>query len=202
MRYYRMQPGTSPRIYYVLAVMDDETMTLTFHGTDREMTEVVTAREDGWIVTPRGGLYPPVSHSRWQEQEVRTEEIVCDPTPDPSPAREGNGCASLAAETEARQQQREQEKPSRARRKPRRNTPDIEPARNQRSAAADNHHDTDTAQPLPSHAGEGTGVGSHTSLWPAVAAFAAACVALVVVYESGLLIPVGLIGAVAGGVLR
>ena len=162
MKQYRMQPGTSPRIYYVLTVMDDGAMTLTFHGSDREMTEVVTTREDGWIVTPRGGLYPPVSHSRWQEQE----------------------------------------NPSRARRKPRRNTPDIDPARNQRSAAADNHHDTDTAQPLPSLAGEGSGVGSHTSLWPAVAAFAAACVALVVIYESGLLIPVGLIGAVAGGILR
>ena len=144
MKQYRMQPGTSPRIYYVLTVMDDETMTLTFHGTDREMTEVVTTREDGWIVTPRGGLYPPVSHSRWQEQ-----------------------C--------------EQEKPSRARRKPRRNTPDIDPARNQSS---DISH-----QP-------------SKPLWPAVAAFAAACVALVVVYESGLLIPVGLIGAVAGGILR
>ena len=166
MKQYRMQPGTSPRIYYVLTVMDDETMTLTFHGNDREMTEVVTTREDGWIVTPRGGLYPPVSHSRWQEQEVRTEEIVCDPTPDPSPARDGNGCASCS---------RRRCNSGHA------DTSDIDPARNQSS---DISH-----QP-------------SKSLWPAVTAFAAACVALVVVYESGLLIPVGLIGAVAGGVLR
>ena len=172
-----MQPGTSPRIYYMLTVMGDETMTLTFHGTDREITEVVTTREDGWIVTPRGGLYPPVSHSRWQEQ----------PHPQPLPRREGGGCAS------------------RSRRRcnnSHTDTPDIDAARNQRTAAADHHHDTDTAQPFPSHAGEGSGVGSHTSLWPTIAAFAAACVCLVVVYESGLLIPVGLIGAVAGGILR
>ena len=193
MKQYRMQPGTSPRIYYVLTVMDDETMTLTFHGTGREMTEVVTTREDGWIVTPRGGLYPPVSHSRWQEQEaeeeteVRTEEIVCDPTPDPSPAREGNGCASRSC---------------RRCNSGHTDTTDIDAARNQRSADADNHHDTDTAHPCPLPTGEGLGVGLHASLWPAVAAFAAACVALVVVYESGLLIPVGLIGAVAGGILR
>jgi hypothetical protein len=192
MKQYRMQTGTSTRIYYVLTVKDDGAMTLTFHGTDREMTEVVTTREDGWIVTPHGGLYPPVSHNRWQEQ----------PHPQPLPRREGSDCASRSTETEARQEQCEQENPSRARRKPRRNTTDIDAARNQRSAAADNHHDTDTAQPLPSLAGEGSGVGSHTSLWPAVAAFAAACVALAVVYESGLLIPVGLIGAVAGGILR
>ena len=172
MKQYRIQPGTSPRIYYVLTVKDDETMTLTFHGTDREMTEVVTTREDGWIVTPRGGLYTPVSHSRWKEQEaeevteVRTEEIVCDPTPTPSSAKDGNGCASRSCRrcnsghTDAS---------------------DIAAARNQPSAISH--------QP-------------SKSLWPAVAAFAAACVALVVVYESGLLIPVGLIGAVAGGILR
>ena len=172
MKQYRMQPGTSPRIYYVLTVMDDETMTLTFHGTDREMTEVVTTREDGWIVTPRGGLYPPVSHNRWQEQEaeeeteVRTGEIVCDPTPTPSPARDGNGCASRSR---------------RRRNSGHADTSDIDAARNQGSA--------DSHQP-------------SKSLWPAAAAFAAACVGLVVIYESGLLIPAGLIGAVAGGVLR
>ena len=82
MKQYRLQPGTSSRIYYLLTVKDDGTMELVFHGTDRTLTEEAGVNQDGWIVT-KGAMYPPIDHpnGRWQlMDDVRglTEEVRCD----------------------------------------------------------------------------------------------------------------------------
>ena len=80
MKQYRLQPGTSSRIYYLLTVKDDGTMELVFHGTDRTLTEEASVNQDGWIVT-KGAMYPPLNSGRWQQMsEVRnqTEEVRCD----------------------------------------------------------------------------------------------------------------------------
>lgn len=73
MKQYRLQPGTSSRIYYLLTVKDDGTMELVFHGTDRTLTEEASVNADGWIVT-KGAMYPPLADGKWKEVECR--EIV------------------------------------------------------------------------------------------------------------------------------
>ena len=74
---YKLQPGTSGRIYYLLTVKDDGTMILYFHGTDRSLTyNNVRENENGWIVTD-GTMLPPLASGRWQTtgttQSVATE---------------------------------------------------------------------------------------------------------------------------------
>ena len=62
-------------------------MELTFHGTDRTLTEEASVNQDGWIVT-NGAMYPPIDHpnGRWQEVECSTfvpqEETTTDSTDD------------------------------------------------------------------------------------------------------------------------
>ena len=73
MKQYRLQPGTSSRIYYLLTVKDDGTMELVFHGTDRTLTEEASVNADGWIVT-KGAMYPPLADGKWKE--VECSEIV------------------------------------------------------------------------------------------------------------------------------
>ena len=91
MKQYKLKPGTDSRIYYLLTIKDDGTMTLYFHGTDRSLTEEASVNHDGWIVT-KGAMYPPIDHpnGRWQlmadvrcqTAEVRNAEnpIQCNMT--------------------------------------------------------------------------------------------------------------------------
>ena len=87
MKQYKLKPGMSSRIYYLLTVKDDGTMELVFHGTDRTLTEEASVNQDGWIVT-KGAMYPPIEHpnGRWQEVEcseiVPQEETTTDSTDD------------------------------------------------------------------------------------------------------------------------
>ena len=99
MKQYKLKPGTDSRIYYLLTIKDDDTMTLYFHGTDRSLTEEASVNQDGWIVT-KGAMYPPIDHpnGRWQQMsEVRnqTEEVRCD-------ENEKQNCNMIQTRTEVR----------------------------------------------------------------------------------------------------
>ena len=74
MKQYRLQPGTSSRIYYLLTVKDKGTLTLEFHGTDRVLTEDAAVNQDGWIVT-NGAMYPPLTSGKWNE--ISVEDVRC-----------------------------------------------------------------------------------------------------------------------------
>ena len=65
MKQYRLQPGTSSKIFYLLTVKDNGTMLLYFKGTDRSITEEVTENADGWLVTKNGSQLPPLSNQKW-----------------------------------------------------------------------------------------------------------------------------------------
>ena len=67
MKQYRLQPGRSCRIYYLLFVNDDGSMELEFHGTDRTLKEKAYVNEGGWILSG-GSMYPSIGHpnGRWK----------------------------------------------------------------------------------------------------------------------------------------
>ena len=65
MKQYRLQPGTSSRIFYLLTVKDNGSMLLHFKGTDRSFTQEVNEDADGWITTNNGSKLPPLDNKKW-----------------------------------------------------------------------------------------------------------------------------------------
>ena len=251
---YRLQPGTSARIYYVLTIMDDGRMMLHFHGTDRSLTDEATLREDGWITT-KGAMFPPISCKKWMELDVTehtgtvpavsseapaeriTEglspacEVAADvvevepveesnPEPltlNPEPAndellslyerqqqelehlrqqnarlmaeRESMGSSLRSTKSEENLNSKssgsdELEIPVRRQRRPKRQ-------RIEREVEREDHREPLTLNPEPK-------CGWLKPLMVAAASIAAC----VVIYETGMLIPLGLIGMAAGGILK
>ena len=165
---YKMMLGTSGKQWEQLTVKDDGTMTMTFHGTDREICHEVTENADGWLCYP-GGMFPGLESGRWQLIALRGQ-APCNP---PS--------ATHTGDSPREPRPRRQRKP----RKPRvaldgrtaENTSDISP-----QPSSINHQPSATMK--------------------AIGMVAAATVALFVIYETGLLIPLGLIGLASGGILK
>ena len=250
MKQYKWQPGTSARIYYVLTVKDDGTMTLQFHGTDRSLTDEATVNADGWIVT-KGGMFPPISCRKWMELETEavTEETYLPTQSQSSPNADGlspndtsvvsanlaehnvylptqsslspnavvpspDGMAALLTMYERQQQELDllrqqnarlmaerEEQPTRYQRRQRRRTAQreqpspVSTADSRRQSAGINAA-ADTAEANSSL------FTLHSSLLKPLGLVAASVAACVVIYETGLLIPLGLIGLAAGGILK
>jgi len=202
-----MMLGTSGKQWEQLTVKDDGTMTMTFHGTDREICHEVTENADGWLCYP-GAMYPGLASGKWQlteevqgtvpavgseaESERTTEglSLMCAEPAVPvesEPTYRGQSPCNPPSATHTGDSPREP-RPRRQRkpRKPRveRQEPDI---RHQPSSIS---HQTSSIDHQPS------------STMKAIGMVAAATVALFVIYETGLLIPLGLIGLATGGILK
>ena len=194
---YQMKHNVQGTIYSLLTVESDGQMTMTFHGTDREICHDVTENADGWLCYP-GAMFPGLASGRWKlmddvrgltadvvettepaEPEVietttdctdctNNEPVIVNPEPFARP--EG----TLAnARTVNHPRPRRQRKP-----------------RVERQSSAISHQPSDIDRPQTS------------STLKAVGMVAAATVALLVIYETGLLIPLGLIGLATGGILK
>ena len=221
---YKMMLGTSGRQWEQLTVREDGTMMLYFHGTDRSVTQRVTLVEDGawkgWLKSEGGSLYPGIESGKWQAvddgrgkmEDVRGKmDDVVETTENHAEAEE---CESpIADETITNQQQMNPqtevtESPIadetitnqprvRRQRKPRK--PRVE---RQEPLTIDHSPLTIDHSPLTIDHSPLTVNRQTSSTLKAVGMVAAATVALFVIYETGLLIPLGLIGLATGGILK
>ena len=191
---YQMKHNPQGTIYSLLTVESDGQMTITFHGTDREISHEVTENADGWLCYP-GGMFPGLASGKWNmmddvqgtvpavgseaESERTTEGLspMCEPAvPVESALREQAPCNPPSA-THTGDSPREPR--PRRQRKPR-----VE-------------HQTSSIEHQPSALDH-----QPSSTLKAVGMVAAATLALFVIYETGLLIPLGLIGLATGGILK
>ena len=180
---YQMKHNPQGTIYSLLTVESDGQMTMTFHGTDREISHEVTEDEDGWLCYP-GAMYPGLQSGKWQAvaAQMRNEELVINKVALTSVKEMRNENEEMKNEVAVDEPVIvDQPRPRRQRkqRKPRveRQTSSID-----HQPSAISHQPSDTMK--------------------AVGMVAAATVALFVIYETGLLIPLGLIGLATSGLLR
>ena len=226
---YKMMLGTSGKQWEQLTVKDDGTMTLYFHGTDRSVTQQVTAVTEGewkgWLRSEKGSMWPGIDSGRWQPMEANyeqqttadvTDEATPEPTTDvtdvatPKPTTDVTEVAEevepmepteqtevIVTTTEAQIAQMQAQCAERFAREdiPQPSTTPTPRPRRQRKPRVEHHPSSISHQPSAiSH--------QTSSTLKAVGMVAAATVALFVIYETGLLIPLGLIGLATGGILK
>lgn len=229
---YKMKHNPQGTIYSLLTVESDGQMTMTFHGTDREICHEVKENADGWLCYP-GAMFPGLESGRWQavapqmrneklemrneNEEMRNEVAVPETTTDdtdctdnyaepevietntnytnytnnepvivnPAPfARPEGTLANARTLNQAKpKRQRKPRKPRVERQEP------FSPCERPEVERTINH------EPL-------TVNRQPSATLKAVGMVAAATVALLVIYETGLLIPLGLIGLATGGILK
>lgn len=203
---YQMKHNPQGTIYSLLTVESDGQMTMTFHGTDREISHEATLTEDGRIAAA-GSLFPGLKSGKWQlmddvrcmmadiqgtvpavgseaESERTTEGLspMCaEPDVPVESAFRGQAPCNPPSATHTGDSPREPR--PRRQRKPRK--PRVE---HQEPITVNHSPLTVNRQP--------------SSTLKAVGMVAAATVALLVIYETGLLIPLGLIGLATGGILK
>ena len=174
---YKMTLGTSGRQWELLTVESDGRMTMTFHGTDREICHEVTENADGWLCYP-GAMYPGLASGKWQLTEEEPIAVAAKPQPTEQPTVNHDCNATLSEREPLIVNQPSRPKRQRKARKP--------------------------AVALDGRTAEHTSGISHqpSATLKAVGMVAAATVALFVIYETGLLIPLGLIGLATSGLLK
>ena len=184
---YQMKHNPQGTIYSLLTVESDGQMTMTFHGTDREISHEANVTEDGRIATG-GSLFPGLASGKWQlmdDGRCKMDDGRCMMADEPLTMNPES--LTLNPEPLTVNHSRRQRKP----RKPR-----VE------------HQEPDISlSPCPSPKGEGSSQPSDirhqtSDTMKAIGMVAAATVALFVIYETGLLIPLGLIGLATGGILK
>ncbi len=211
---YKMMLGTSGKQWEQLTVKDDGTMTMTFHGTDREICHEVTENEDGWLCYP-GAMYPGLKSGKWNKMDdgrCKMEDVVeatepaeqavaanCVPHSDlqvrePQPTEQVREPQTVV-EAQTAQQQLEpvvvETKPKRQRkeRKPRIVTENGHGLHGRGETSI--RRDIETQEPTSDNG------------WLRSAGYlAAASVALLVIWQTGLIIPLGLIGLATSGLLK
>ena len=89
---YQMKHNPQGTIYSLLTVESDGRMTMTFHGTDREISHEANVTEDGRITTG-GSLFPGLESGKWNKMDdvrcmmadepltVNPEPIIVNPEP-------------------------------------------------------------------------------------------------------------------------
>ena len=204
---YKMMLGTSGKQWEQLTVRDDGTMMLYFHGTARSVTQQVTAVTEGewkgWLKSEKGSMWPGIESGRWtltSGSEADNEQQTTADCTDEGPIEQVAEVVVTATESQIAQMQapcaerfaREdipQPTPAprpRRQRKPRK--PVAESAR--RNVIAESRYN-DTTKLISDNA------------WLRSAGYlAAASVALLVIWQTGLIIPLGLIGLATSGFLK
>lgn len=223
---YKMMLGTSGRQWEQLTVSEDGTMMLYFHGTDRSVTQRVTLIEDGawkgWLKSEGGSLYPGIESGRWQAVDcpaesaeiaesaadavvVVTNTDCTDDTDKPLTATQEPQVTTINPAPVVTQEPPVVVRASRPRRQRKARKPAVATAsrRNEGTAGivAENGHglhgDYDAAA---------SGVGAEQKddhAWlRSVGYLAAASVALLVIWQTGLIIPLGLLGLATSGFLK
>jgi len=190
---YKMMLGTSGKQWEQLTVKDDGTMTMTFHGTDREISHEVTENADGWLCYP-GAMYPGLASGKWNKMddvrgltadvvETNTNDTNCTNETDNEPVIMNHDCNATLSERE-----------------PLTVNHDCRPRRQRKPRVA---LDGRTADHTSAIDHQPSGIDHQpSSTMKAIGMVAAATVALFVIYETGLLIPLGLIGLATSGLLK
>ena len=190
---YQMKHNPQGTIYSLLTVESDGAMTMTFHGKDREISHEVTENADGWLCYP-GAMFPGLESGRWKLINAAEQTAAEKQRTTAAGASDDSSVVSdFVADCHVREEEVEpvimnheslivnQAKPARPRRqrKPRRPL-----------AAVESRND-DTEKPENDYA------------WLQSAGYlAAASVALLIIWQTGLIIPIGLIGLATGGLLK
>lgn len=179
---YKMKHNAQGTIYSLLTVESDGQMTMTFHGTDREISHEVTENADGWLCYP-GGMFPGLKSGKWQmmaDGRCKMDDVRCmmadEPFLRPDSSKRPKAERTMNPEPLTVNQPKRQRKP----RKPR----------------------VERQEPITVNPEPLTVNRQPSSTLKAVGMVAAATVALFVIYETGLLIPLGLIGLATGGILK
>ena len=201
---YQMKHNPQGTIYSLLTVESDGQMTMTFHGTDREISHEATLTEDGRITTG-GSLFPGLESGRWQlmddvrglTADVQGTVPAVDSEAESERTTEGLSpmCAEPAVPTLRGQSPCNPPSATHTGDSPRRQ-------RKQRKPRVE--HQEPSIEHQPSDISHQPSAISHqpSATLKAVGMVAAATVALFVIYETGLLIPLGLIGLATGGLLK
>ena len=179
-RTYKMMLGTSGKQWEQLTVKDDGTMTMYFHGTDRSVTQQVTVITEGewkgWLRSEKGSLFPGLESGKWNKMDDVIETTNCtnytNNHAEPEVIEETTNYTNNEPVTMNQPRPRRQRKP-----------------RAERQSSAISHQPSDISP-------------QTSSTLKAVGMVAAATVALFVIYETGLLIPLGLIGLATSGFLK
>ena len=195
---YKMMLGTSGKQWEQLTVKDDGTMMLYFHGTDRSVTQEVTVITEGewkgWLRSEKGSMFPGLESGKWQmtaagtvpavgseAESERTTEGLSPMCAEPAvPTLRGQSPCNPPSATHIGDSPREPR--PRRQRKPRKPRVERQPSAISHQPSAISHQTSSTMK--------------------AIGMVAAATVALLVIYETGLLIPLGLIGLATGGILK
>lgn len=184
---YKMMLGTSGRQWEQLTVKDDGTMMLYFHGTDRSVTQevtVITGGEwKGWLRSEKGSLYPGLESGKWQAMaaQMRNEELVINKVALTSVKEMRNENEEMKNEMAVDEPVIVDQPRPRRQRKQRKPRVALD-GRTAEHTSDISHQPSDTLK--------------------AVGMVAAATVALFVIYETGLLIPLGIIGLTTSGLLK
>ena len=163
---YQMKHNPQGTIYSLLTVESDGQMTMTFHGTDREICHEANVTEDGRIATG-GSLFPGLESGRWNKMD----DVRCKMDDGRGMMEDVRGmmdddCNATLSEREPLTV---------------RSALPLCSAKNPKPSDI-SHQTSDTLK--------------------AIGMVAAATVALFAIYETGLLIPMGLIGLATGGILK
>ena len=188
---YKMMLGTSGKQWEQLTVKDDGTMMLYFHGTNQSVTQEVTVITEGewkgWLRSEKGSMWPGLESGKWNKMDDgrgKMEEVRGKMDDGRGKTEEVRGLTADVVETPRPRRQR----------KPR--------VERQPSAISHQTSDIDRQPSDISHQTSDIDRHQSSATLKAIGMVAAATVALFVIYETGLLIPLGLIGLATGGILK
>ena len=178
---YKMMLGTSGKQWEQLTVKDDGTMTMTFHGTDREICHEVTENADGWLCYP-GGMFPGLESGKWQAvaAQMRNEKLEMRNENEEMRNEVQGTVPAVGSEAESE-----------------RTTEGLSPM----CAEPTLRGQAPCNPPSATHTGDSPRESGNEWLQSA-GYLVAATVVLFVIYETGLLIPLGLIGLATSGLLK
>ena len=181
---YKMMLGTSGKQWEQLTVKDDGTMMLYFHGTNQSVTQEVTVITEGewkgWLRSEKGSMWPGLESGKWNKMDDgrwKMDDGRCKM--DDGRCKMDNGRCKM---DDGRCNPEPFLRPDSSKR------PKAERTVNPEPLTIDHQPSTISRQP--------------SSTLKAIGMVAAATVALFVIYETGLLIPLGLIGLATGGLLK
>jgi len=214
---YQMKHNPQGTIYSLLTVESDGQMTMTFHGTDREICHDVTENEDGWLCYP-GGMFPGLESGRWNKTDDGRGKMEEVQGTVPAVGSEQGTVPAVGSEAES---ERTTEGLSPMCLSPMCAEPAVQALRGQAPCnppsathTGDSPRDprprrqrkprkprVERHEPAISHQPSAI-YPQPSSTLKAIGMVAAATVALFVIYETGLLIPLGLIGLATGGILK
>jgi hypothetical protein len=218
---YKMKHNPQGTIYSLLTVESDGQMTMTFHGTDREICHEVTENADGWLCYP-GAMFPGLESGKWNKMDdVRglTADVVETNTNDTNNTNEVAESETTTDDTDCTfERPRQSGKRLTPRGKKITTTDDTNYTNNESVTMNPEpltiNHPRPRRQRKPrkprverqpsdiSHQTSDIDRHQTSATLKAVGMVAAATVALLVIYETGLLIPLGLIGLATGGILK